>query len=374
MKTQLIKKDPSFGLFLNAIRTFEAESSVKGILIFASDDDGYTPEGIDSILKSCKLPVFGGVFPQIIFKNKKYDQGTLIVGLDQKPDIFVVQELSNTELVYEDQLEVLPLDDECKTAFILVDGLATRIGAFIESFFNVFGLEFNTIGGGAGSLSFEQKPCLFTNNGLIQDAAVIATFNVASGVGVKHGWQELSGPYKVTSSNKNTLHVLDSESAFTLYKRVIEKDSGKIITKENFFDIAKAYPFGISRLGAEKIVRDPISVEEDGSMVFVGEIPNGVYLHILKGEINSLVDAAETAYKDAEKGLNSESENKSIVFIDCISRVLFLEDDFDAELNAVYDEALPMIGALTLGEIANSGKDYLEFYNKTAVVSIIENL
>jgi hypothetical protein len=374
MKTKLIKKDTSFDLFLNTIRTFEAEPSVKGILIFASDADGYTPEGIDSILKSCKLPVFGGVFPQIIFQNKKYDEGTLIIGLEQKPDIFVVQELSNTELVYEDQLKVLSLDEECKTAFILVDGLAMRIAAFIESFFNIFGLEFNTIGGGAGSLSFVQKPCLFTNEGLIQDAAVIATFNVASGVGVKHGWQELSGPYKVSSSNKNVLSILDNESAFTLYKRVVEEDSKKIITRENFFDIAKAYPFGISRLGAEKIVRDPISVEEDGSMIFVGEIPNGVYLHILKGEVDSLVDAAEMAYKDAEKDLNSESENKSIVFIDCISRVLFLENDFDAELNAVYDKDLPMIGILTLGEIANSGKDYLEFYNKTAVVSIIENL
>ena len=96
--------------------------------------------------------------------------------------------------------------------------------------------------------------------------------------------------------------------------------------------------------------------------------------HILKGEIDSLVDAAGCAYKDAAKDIESESENKSIVFIDCISRVLFLEDDFDEELNAVYKEGLPMIGALTLGEIANSGKDYLEFYNKTAVVSIIENL
>lgn len=117
MKTELIKKDTSFKPFIDAIRTFEADPKVKGILIFACDDDGYTPEGIDSILKSCKLPVFGGVFPQIILKNKKYDQGTLIVGLEQKPDIFVVQELSNTELVYEDQLEVLSLDEECKTAF-----------------------------------------------------------------------------------------------------------------------------------------------------------------------------------------------------------------------------------------------------------------
>jgi hypothetical protein len=56
--------------------------------------------------------------------------------------------------------------------------------------------------------------------------------------------------------------------------------------------------------------------------------------------------------------------------IDCISRSLFLGTDFQRELAAI-DDGLPMVGALTLGEIANSGRDFLEFYNKTAVVGLI---
>jgi len=58
------------------------------------------------------------------------------------------------------------------------------------------------------------------------------------------------------------------------------------------------------------------------------------------------------------------------LFIDCISRVLFLDDSFPLELQAVHERQLPLIGALTIGEIANSGKDYLDFYNKTAVVGM----
>jgi hypothetical protein len=52
---------------------------------------------------------------------------------------------------------------------------------------------------------------------------------------------------------------------------------------------------------------------------------------------------------------------------------LFLEKNFAYELEAVHDGQMPLIGALTLGEIANNGKDYLEFYNKTSVVGVLED-
>ena len=57
--------------------------------------------------------------------------------------------------------------------------------------------------------------------------------------------------------------------------------------------------------------------------------------------------------------------------MDCISRVLFLEGDFDLEMKAARIPDLPMVGVLSIGEIANSGQDYLEFYNKTAVVALV---
>ena len=61
-----------------------------------------------------------------------------------------------------------------------------------------------------------------------------------------------------------------------------------------------------------------------------------------------------------------------VLFIDCISRVLYLEEAFAQELSAVHEPDVPLIGALTLGEIANTGEDYLEFYNKTAVIAVLE--
>ena len=57
--------------------------------------------------------------------------------------------------------------------------------------------------------------------------------------------------------------------------------------------------------------------------------------------------------------------------MDCISRFLFLAERFDDELAAYDHEEVPVIGTLSMGEIANHGQEYLEFYNNTSVVAVL---
>jgi hypothetical protein len=181
-------------------------------------------------------------------------------------------------------------------------------------------------------------------------------------------YSTVSGPYQVTKSDKNRIIQLNHQPAFEVYKTVVEKHSNRQFDDKNFFDIAKGYPFGINKLNSEKVVRDPIVVEEDGSLVCVGDVPENSYLDILNGDNNSLIEAAGQAKEESVK--NNEKVDFSI-FIDCISRVLFLQDEFVKELEAVKIENTPLFGALTLGEIANNGDSYLEFYNKTSVFATL---
>jgi len=346
---------------------------VKSMLILACDANGFTPEKVDPLLKEIPIPLFGGTFPAIINGQRKMDKGCIVVGLSAESRIEVIEELSNENVNYEETLEKkIPDLEEMETMLLFVDGFSKRIGDFIESLFNIFGLEINYIGGGAGSLSMKQKPCLFTNAGIIQDSAVLALLDLKSGVGVRHGWQSVDGPYKVTQSDKNTIKTLEWKPAFEVYKKVVEDHSGKIFRDDNFFEIAKAYPFGITKIGAERIVRDPLILGEENTLVCVGEVPEGSFVDILNGSESSLIKASGEALAACKKAFGKDANRGLGIFIDCISRVLFLEDKFSEELNAVYEEGFPLIGACTIGEIANSGNDYLEFYNKTAVVAILE--
>lgn len=349
-----------------------AEEQARGCLILACDANGYTQQALDPVLRSAPIPLFGGIFPQLIYGTEQLKVGTIVVSFAVKPHLQVIANLSdptqNLDTVVEPQMGS---EASGQTLFVFVDGLAKRIHALLDTLFHTFGMGINYIGGGAGSLTFQQKPCLITNAGLLQDCAVVAQMLIESGIGVGHGWQSINGPFQITAAQGNTIHSLDWRPAFEVYQEVVQEESQQQLTVDNFFTLAKRYPFGIKRLGAEKIVRDPILATDEGTLVCVGEVSESAFVDILGGDVASLVSAAGHALSLAQHAYQGQQPPKLTLFIDCISRVLFLEEHFARELAAVYAPATPLIGALTLGEIANSGFDYLEFHNKTAVVGVL---
>jgi hypothetical protein len=185
-------------------------------------------------------------------------------------------------------------------------------------------------------------------------------------IGVHHGWEFLEGPFVATSSEKNILKQINYENAFEFYIEAVERDSGIKFTNDNFFDLAKSYPLGIVPYSGDIIVRDPIAKDGD-SLVLVGTMPENSVIQILKGENDKLIDAAKVAASEATKG---DKQKNMTIMIDCISRVLFLEDSFVKEIDSVSEVIgeTSLIGALTLGEIANKSNKYIDFYNKTCVI------
>lgn len=344
-----------------------------GLMLLACDANGFTPEGVDAVLSKADLPVFGGVFPAVIHQDRLLERGTVAVVLPVVSDSRYLPESEEAGGRMDDRIEAAAGDlSAAKTMAVFVDGTARRIGAFIEGLFNVFGLELNYVGGGAGSLDMRRKPCLFTNGGLRAGGAVIASLPCGSGVGVCHGWEPLGSPFQVTEARDNVIRTLDWRPALDVYAEAVAAHGGKRPDAGNFQEAARAWPFGISRLGTEQIVRDPMRVGEGGALQCAGEVPEGSFLHLMHGDERSLIEAAGTALSRARAARPSWGRGDLHVLMDCISRVLFLGGRFREELAAVRRDGVPLVGACSIGEIANSGAEYLEFYNKTSVVAILD--
>jgi hypothetical protein len=345
-------------------------TGIKGIAIFAAPEQN-PDSSFESFLQSLEVPVFGGLFPEIIFCGMKKENGAVVCGLTTKPDITAVSELSDPDQEYTPHLNPDLPAEGYETAFVFVDAYATEIERFIESLFRTYSVELNYIGGGAGTLEMDQQPCLFTGDGIVEDCAVVAAIDSPLQLGVKHGWQEIAGPFRVTDADGPVLNTLDGKPAFSVYREMVKKHASAELSRENFFEIAKGYPFGIARMDGEQIVRDPFEVTDEDGLNCFGDVPEGEFVQILEGRPEALIDAAKQAKE--QTGVD-ETESEALFFFDCISRVLYLEDEFERELESVETDGIPTIGALTIGEIANDGSGHLDYYNKTAVVGVVDRI
>ena len=343
-----------------------------GLVLLACESNGFEPAALDPLLKAAGAPLIGGVFPAVMHGGKKYSKASVVLGFEGKVSTAAIPGLSSGKTDLESPLEDLAdRSAGARTMLVFVDGFSTRITPFINSLFDLFGLEINYIGGGAGSLSSERGPCLFSDSGMTGDGAVMALVPTACGVGVAHGWQAMSEPMQATETDGNVLKTLDFRPAFDVYSEIVTRHAGVSFEKIDFFKISRRYPFGIARMNKEMIVRDPLMLKPDGSLVCAGEIPQDSYVSIMTGDEKLLIDAAQSAAAMAAAALPGGKPG-AFLLMDCISRVMFLEDRFHEELARMAPPGCPSAGACTIGEIANSGAEFLEFYNKTAVVAAME--
>ena len=345
---------------------------VRGLQILASVHNPWVTAELDALLKSLALPVFGGMFAGVIFEGEAHDVGTIVVGMPVEPTVRVITGLDNPETDFKAVLaEGIPAACAGKTLFAYVDCTSSAIEIFLAALFEHCGSDCTYIGGGAGALDFVTRPYLMSNQGLFQASAVLALADMTGSVGVSHGWRSLAGPFLITEASGHVVQTLNWRPAFEVYQEVVEAHSGKSFNDMPFYDLSKFYPFVLGRVGAEGVVRDPVNRNPDGSMLCVGDMPVNSLVDIVTGTPHSMIRAATKAAAAATEGFTGDRSEGATLLIECISRSLCLGDSLPRELEAVRIPGLPQFGVLTIGEIAGSGKNYLEFYNKTTVVGIL---
>jgi len=347
-----------------AFELMRENEQVQSVLLFMADSPEINISELDLLLKEFSKPIIGGIFPEIIFNNQRMQTGFYVIGtrnLMKAHLIHLDQQIDSMQLNLDDFAS--GVDQSSQTIWIFMDAFAEYKDDAINAIYDEFGPYKNYVGGGAGTLKLKSSPCVISNLGINQHCAVVAAMNCESSVGVAHGWQPITEPVKVTSTEGRSIRSFEWNSAFEYYQRIIKDHSSLEITVSNFFEIAKSYPLGLMKLNSEFIVRDPIST--DGvNLNIIDLVPQNEFVQILNGNKESLFKGAATARKNAE---NLKTSDSFFFCIDCISRVLFLDEDFEKELKEISADD-QMLGIVTIGEIANAGNSMLEIYNKTVVV------
>lgn len=307
--------------------------------------------------------ILGGIVPFVIYNNEFYNKGIIACSLETNSELMLVEDLNyinDNSSFFENR----------NSFFVLLDGMSPNITNFLENLFERVSSKAQIIGGGAGKITFNNDPVIFSKEKIYTNAAIIIASTKILHTKIGSGWEYLAGPFLSTISDKNIIKTLNFKKSFDVYTEVVEKDCGIKFTDDNFFDIAKSYPLGITKFDNQIIIRDLISIDEQNHMVLVSDVPQNTSINILKGEKPNLIKSSGNAVKELLAEINSDKK-QDVVLFNCIARAIYLGDSFTDELNEIKShmkDNTTLFGALTLGEIVNNRDEYISYYNKSCIV------
>ncbi|QNM83238.1 FIST C-terminal domain-containing protein [Sphingomonas sabuli] len=266
-----------------------------------------------------------------------------------------------------------PSDDSFsyRSALVLTDALAGYADALADELTVATAGEYQFFGGGAGDNATFKRTTVFNGTEVLTDAAVALEIlsHKPLGVGVSHGWEPASDPFRVTEAEGLTLISLNGLPAAEAFEEHAAAKGEKL-------DRASPIPFFLQNIlgidtGSGYRLRVPLAINDDGSVHCAAEIPVGSVVSIMKSSNRSAAEAAERA-TDAAMAAIGESSPKAALFFDCVATRLRCGDHFASEVAAVTNRIgdAAMVGCNTHGQIARAEGQFEGFHNCTAVVCV----
>lgn len=278
--------------------------------------------------------------------------------------------------------DVLNKTTEKPSMFIILpDGLTGNGADIVRGALDVLGEHFPLMGGSAGDDFKFEKTFEYYQGEVLNDAVVGVGMSgkFAWGVGVRHGWEPIGLPMKVTKSEGAVLKELDNKPALRIYQDYFGKRAEELV-REPIARMAYTYPLGMSVVGSsELLIRDVVIANEKGEITCAAEIPQDSEIRLMLGDPEKAVQAAREAAENAKSQLKGAAP-KAIFVFDCMARNKLLGPRIGEEIEAIQEvlgKKVPLIGFYTYGEQAPLSGDInaktcrSAFHNETMTLLVI---
>lgn len=271
-------------------------------------------------------------------------------------------------------MDKLPKKD-LKWVFILSDGSSVNGSQLVEGLNSGRPENVLITGGLAGDGDHFEKTVVGLN-AIAEPNKIVAIGFYGDNLVLSHsslgGWESFGLEKTVTKSQHNILYEIDGKNALELYKKYLGKYAQDLPGSALLFPLSltsgdHSYP----------VVRTILSVNEnDNTMVFAGDLPEGSKVRFMKANIDRLVDAAHEA---ANQCLEICRQNpKMAIIISCVGRKLVLGDRTAEEVDMVKDVLGPdtlISGFYSYGEISPLRPfDNGVLHNQTITITTINEI
>ena len=232
-------------------------------------------------------------------------------------------------------------------------------------------------GGLAGDQALFKETVIVYNQPGVSNIVVGIGFygeSLKTGYGSMGGWDSFGVDRLVTKSKANILYELDGYPALGLYKKYLGDHAANLPSSALLFPLS--FKINNSEIS---LVRTVLAVNEaDGSMVFAGDIPEGVFVRLMKANYENIIDGAFGAADMSKTSIGNLNPDFAIL-ISCVGRKLVLKQRVEEELESVMEvigENTTATGFYSYGEICpiKPFEQQCELHNQTMTITLFKEL
>ncbi len=333
---------------------------------------------LQTVCRDKGIPLVGGIFPALLEGGQFRTRGVWLMRFGQMPHYMLLDDLpvdaaKVTERIREVSAVLVSRLNGTQeaTLFMLFDAMQPNIGSILDELYLSLANRVHYAGVNAGSETFQPMPCLFDSGRVIGNGALFVLLPHHKGAVLEHGYHAPARTVYATSTEGNRIAQIDWQPAFEVYQELVRDQYGLEIDKDNFYEHAVHFPFGIVRANHHVVVRIPVALNDDGSLFCIGEVPTNSVLTLLE---RPEVDTHETlrVLMNGLQAMDGDTGGDLLLFY-CAGRRMHLGLELaTAELQefCARTQPSPVAGALSLGEIGSSTlHGYPLFHNATLVAA-----
>jgi hypothetical protein len=346
-----------------------------GVLVLVPEAQKQHVPALQATCSQFGVPMYGAIFPALVTDTGFTTEGVWLLCLEDMPPCFLVesvadigsQKLPQAVRHAMQKTAASPTTQPPPTLFMIFDGMVPNIATLLDDLHGDLDDAVVYSGVNAGSETFSPMPCLFDTHRLVGDGVLGLLLPAECRPVVKHGYPVSQRIMSATSTVGNRIDMIDGQNAFKVYQQVIQAEYGVALTRDNFYDHAVHFPFGVIT-AVDVLVRIPVALAEDGSLLCVGEVPPNTMLRLLRApdlSTSDCVDKVQSALK-----LRGSAAGGALLTFYCAGRRMHFGDAAASELVLLKraTAASCLCGALTLGEIDSmEDLDIPRFHNAALV-------
>lgn len=343
------------------------EPGTGGVLAMVAEASLDMVEGLQAACRARGLCLLGGIFPALIEGNRMVPRGAWLYRLPEGAMPALVSGKGEGSLVARGIAQAIrPSPDSAPPVLLLLfDALLPNIASILDALYLEMADSVSYLGACAGSESFQPLAAVFDCERRVDQGIGALLLPAGTAQALAHGYAIPEDSLCATATLGNRIVSIGWKPAFEVYRAEVKAHFGVDLDRENFYQWAVHFPFGIYMASGRALVRIPVSLDEDGAILCVGEVPENSILSMLEAP---KVDSRQTV--ESLVGKLGKASAELMAFY-CAGRRLHLGEAAERELGDLATLGGARVsGALSLGEIGSFESGGYPFFHNASIVAV----